>query len=592
MMDVEELQIYEFGPFNLETVERRLLRDGQVVPLTAKLFDILLLLVQKRGQLVKKEELMNSIWPDSFVEEHNLAVHISALRKALGQSRGGQVYIETIPKHGYRFVARVSSVPYENSRAADVSVRDEAGTRRAQAKLTNSLAVLPFTNTGDELDIEYLSDGITESIINSLALLPSLRIMAHSTVFRYKEREVDPVQAGREMGVGAVLVGRLLHVDGRLIVRIELVNVADGSRLWGEQYNRQFSDIFTVQEEIAREVSEKLRLRLTSEEKQRLLKRYTDSSDAYQLYLRGRYFWNQFTKEGLEKGVECFKQAVLIDPNYALAHAALADCYYRLSNTYLPPGEAWPKAREAAIRALEIDSELAEAHVSLGMVRMSYDFDMPAAEKEFKRGIELNPSSAQAHRRYGMYLILAAQFDSALSELELAQELDPLSLQGNVSLGTCLYFARRYEESIEQLQKILELDPNYYPAHFTIGCAYTQTGDFTEAMTEFQQVCRLEEEAYLALGFIGYVYGRQGELDEAEKILDRLKAEARLKYISPYCIAIVYVGLDDKDRAFEWLEKLKEERNDWLPWLKVAPEVQSLDRDPRFHDLLLGIKYT
>jgi TolB-like protein/Tfp pilus assembly protein PilF len=567
-------QIYEFGPFRLNPSARTLLCNGEPVSLTAKVFDLLLALVQNSGRVIEKAELLKSVWQDAFVEENNLTVSVAALRKALGETPKGHVYIETIPKRGYHFIARVREVRDENV--------DQA---------IDSIAILPLANTSDDPDLAYLSDGITESIINSLSQLPYLKVMARSTVFRYRQPEVDPRVAGLEMRVRAVLVGRVLQRGDRLVVKTELVDVADGSQIWGEQYNRPASDIFAVQEEIAREVSEKLRLKLTSEERLRLSKRYTANTEAYHLYLKGRHLLTRHTRELSVKALEFFERAIEVDPNYALAYAGIADAYFSLSAVHLPPKTALPLAKAAATKAIEIDDELADAHISMGLVMVWYDHDWTGAGNEYKRAIKLNPGAALAHQRYATYLAFMGRLDESMLELKRAQELDPLSLQTNVNMGTLLSVMHQYERAIQQLKKTLEIDLNYYPAHYALGCAYIQTSNFTEAVTEFEQVCRLEEDSHMALGYIGHAYAREGQTDEAERVLEELKGLSKRQYISPYSIALVYIGLEQKDEAFKWLEKTYEDQNDMLVWLKIAPEVDSLRSDPRFADLMSRVGF-
>ncbi len=456
---------YEFGRFRLDPEEHLLLRNGKPVALTPKVFDILLVLIRNSGHVVEKGELMRAVWPDSFVEENNLTVNMSALRKALGTGHAERQYIETVPKRGYRFFANVREVRGESPdlveeyAGARLITEEKSSVRRDQA--ITSLAVLPLVNASADPQMEYLSDGITETIINSLAQLPQLRVMARSTVFRYKGREADPQAVGHELGVGAVLTGRVSQVGESLIISMELVDVAHGWQLWGEQYNRNPADIFALQEEIAREISGKLRLRLTGEQQQRLTKRYTESTEAYQAYLRGRYHWNKYTREGLKKGTAYFQQAIDLDPGYALAYAGLADSYYRLSNLYLPPREAMPKAKAAAMKALEIEEMLAEAHASLGLVRFWYEWDWQGAEREYKRAIELNPGYAIAPLWYGLQLMALGRFDDALAEMKRAQDLDPLSLVINTNLGGTLYRARRYDQAIEQCRRTLEIDSSF-----------------------------------------------------------------------------------------------------------------------------------
>jgi TolB-like protein/Tfp pilus assembly protein PilF len=462
---------------------------------------------------------------------------------------------------------------------------------KARERVISSLAVLPLANTSDDPNLEYLSDGITESIINNLSQLPSLKVMARSTVFRYKGEKATPVEVARELAVRAVLVGRVLEMGDRLVVRVELVDAADGSQLWGEQYDRPLSDIFAVQGEIAHRVSEKLRLKLTSEERKRLAKRYTDNTEAYQLYLKGRYFWNKFSTEWVQKGIERFQQAIAIAPTYALAYAGLADSYFRLSDTYLPPNEALPKAKAAAMKAVELDEELSEAHASLGLIKTYYDHDWPGAETEYLRAIELNPNSSIAHQRYGSYLMYLNRFQEAAAEYDLAQELDPLSLRINLGVAANMIAMGQFDRANKQLQKTLELDPNYYPAHHGLGMLRLSQGRYEESIAEFQKACQLESGADVSLGLMGYAYGLAGKRSEAQEILGKLKESSARRYVSPYSFAVAHIGLGEKEQALNYLDKLYAERNDWLVWLNVAPEFDILRSEPRFLELLRRIGF-
>ena len=580
-------RIYEFGLFRLDIAERLLLRNGKAVSLTPKVFDTLAVLVQKSGHVVGKDELMNEVWPGSFVEESNLTQNIFILRKVLGVSRGGQSFIETVPKRGYRFVAPVREAPDDDLAAGQLTGPGVISKASTQDDAFSSLAVLPLTNASTNTDAEYLSDGITESIINSLSKIPQLRVMSRSTVFRYKGKDVDAREVGQELGVGAVMAGRVLQISDSLIVRTELVDVANGWQLWGEQYNRKLADILDLQEDIAQEISEKLKIRLTGEEKKRLAKRYTEDSEAYQLYLRGRYYWNKYTKEGLTKAVEFFNQAIELDPNYALAYAGLADSCYRLSNAYAPPKEAMPKARTAAMKAVEIDGTLPEAHASLGLIKMYHDWDFPGAEREYKRAIELDPHSPLGYHRLASCLQLTERFDEALANLKRALELDPLSLLVGSLLAFNLYLRRQYDESIEKYKKVLDMDPNYLQARFGIGHPYEQKGMYEEAIAAYEEAKILSEDLTSELvASQGHTYAVSGQAREAKKVLAYLSERSRGNYVSPYGIAKIYVGLGEIDLAFEWLERAYDERSEYLVWLRIDPRLDRIREDARYQDLL------
>ncbi|HYE66088.1 MAG TPA: protein kinase, partial [Pyrinomonadaceae bacterium] len=468
-----------------------------------------------------------------------------------------------------------------------------AGSGRRSRKAIDSLAVLPLVNASADPNMEYLSDGITESIINTLSRLPKLHVMARSTVFRYKGRELDPQQVGRELGVRAVLAGTVLQHGDNLHVQAELVDVANGWQLWGEHYDRKPADIFAVQEEIAKEITENLRLRLSGEQKKQLTKRHTENAGAYQLYLKGRYHLNKRTEEGFKKGIEYFQQAIDMDINYALAYAGLSDSYILLERYgVLKPKEAIPQAKAAVLKALEIDDSLAEAHTSLAYAKLIYDWDWLAAEGEYTRAIELNRNYATAHHWYGWHLSHTGRHAEALAEMKWAQELDPLSLIINTNMGTILYFARRYDEAITQLQKTLELDASFIVAHQWLGRAYEQKGMYVEAIAEHRTVLNIlgnEPESLASLGHASAVSGRSGE---ARKVVDKLRKLSKRRYVSPYWIAIIYTGLGEREQAFEWLEKAYEERFDWLIFLKVEPMFDSLRSEARFADLMRRVGLT
>jgi len=457
-----------------------------------------------------------------------------------------------------------------------------------RSKAIDSLAVLPFVNAGIDPNTEYLSDGITESIISSLSKLPKLRIVPRSMVFRYKGREVDPQKAGRELNARAVLTGRVMERGGNLIIRAELTDVAAESQLWGEQYNRKITDIFAVQEEISKEISEKLRLRLTGEEQKRLTKRYTENAEAYQLYLKGRYYWDKRTPQSFQRATEHFVQALEKDPGYALAYGGLADCYNGLGwYGMLSPKESFPKAKAAATKASGIDEALAEPHASLGWAKFLYDWDWPGAEREFKRAIELNPNYSIAHNWYGSFLQGQGRLDEALAVYRRAQEVDPLSLVMNAVVGLGLYHKRQYDQAIEQLRKTVEMDPNFPLARFFLGMAYEQKKMYEAAVAEFQKGSELFEGAPIGLAALGHAYAVSGRAAEARKVLEELNQLGKRRYVSAYFIAAIYAGLGEKDQAWAWLEKAYEERASWLSnQVKVDPRFDSLRSDPRYQGLL------
>lgn len=461
-------------------------------------------------------------------------------------------------------------------------------TRRSRSrKAIDSLAILPLLNASGDPDTEYLSDGITESIINNLSQLPKLRVMARSTVFRYKGKDVDPQSVGQELGVRAALTGRVLHRGDLLIIKAELVDAEDGSHLWGEQYNRELSDIFTIEEEISREISDKLRLKLSGAEKKRLTKRYTENTEAYRLYLKGRFYWNKRTEDGLKRGIEYFQKAIESDPGYALAYAGLADSYNILASySALAPKEAFPRAKAAAIRALELDDKLAEAHTSLAFIKFGYDWDWAESEREFKQAIQLNPGYAIAHNFYAVILAALGRFDEAMAQIKKAHELDPLSLPINTNLGWLLYLARRYDESIHQYLKTIELDEGFPLAHRRLAQTYERKQMYSEAVAEFQKAITLSGEDVEVLSARGHFYAILGETEKANEVLQRLHALEGSRYVPAYLVARIYLGLGDNDRVFELLDKAYQERYGYLAYLNVEPLFDRIRSDPRFSELV------
>jgi eukaryotic-like serine/threonine-protein kinase len=465
--------------------------------------------------------------------------------------------------------------------------KSQSGRRRRSRRAIDSLAILPLINEGGDPDTEYLSDGITESIINSLSQLPKLRVMARSTVFRYKGRDVDPKRVGEELGVRATFTGRVLQRSDVLIIKAELVDASDGTHLWGEQYNRPLSDIFSIEEEISKEISDKLRLKLSGAQKKQLTKRYTENTRAYQHYLKGRFYWNKRTAEGLTKGIEYFKQAIEIDPGYALAFAGLADSYNILASySALAPREAFPRAKNAATRALELDDKLAEAHTSMAFVKFGYDWDWPGAEREFKQAIQLNPGYSYSHNFYAVLLAALGRFEEAFSQTKYAYELDPLSLPINTNLGWLLYLGRRYEDAILQYQKTIDLDDGFALAHRRLAQTYQQVQRYSDAAAEFRKAWALSgDDDVELLTARGHFYATVGDIAKVQEILKQLEEFAKSRYVPSYLIARIYLGLGERDRAFELLEKALDERYGYLAYLNVEPMFDIVKDDPRFSDL-------
>ena len=480
------------------------------------------------------------------------------------------------------------TLPASTSASQSVSGGGSSPTRKRRAtKAIDSLAVMPLVNASSDPEMEYLSDGITESIINKLAHLPKLRVMARASVFRYKGRDLDPQQIGSELNVRAVVTGRMTQRGDRLMISIELSNAENGAHIWGEQYNRTSPDIFELEDEISRVIAEQLRLKLTSGEKRQMTRRYTENPEVYKLYLNGRYHYNKMTGEGMKRAIDYYQQAIAMEPGYAPAYAGLSHTFVTLWwYGFVSPDDAVPHARAATMKALEIDPRLSEAHTSLARIRQCYDWQWDEAEKEFKRAIKLNPNSSDAHLAYATFLASMCRFDEARAEGKRTLELDPLSLSANLTLGWSLYyFTREYDQAIEHGRKMLDMEPNFYGAHWLISASLNLQGKFEEALASHQQALALGGGSHVLAG-LGSVYARWGKRDEALKVIDELKELMKSTYVPAYQIAMVYAFLGDKDPAFEWLERAYRERNGTLAYLKTDCAMDNLRGDPRLTDLM------
>jgi TolB-like protein/DNA-binding winged helix-turn-helix (wHTH) protein/Tfp pilus assembly protein PilF len=627
-MSLQPNHVYQFGPYCLDSTERRLLRDGEVVALQPKVFDLLLALVARHGRLLEKDELLRVVWPDAEVEEANLSNNISILRRMLGEAGDAGPYIETVPKHGYRFVAEVTKVageaavtppdasailpPPTEAEAADTAARsggDQSSARRrwklrvgAALGVTlalaaavgfwlkgrtgqpppETLAVLPFVNVSADAQAEYLSDGLTESLINRLAQLPGLRVTARDSSFRFKNQNLSAQQVGQKLGVRAVLTGRVAERDGMLAVQVDLLRVADVTPLWVAQYDRPTAEIFALQEEIARNVAAALRLEGETVAKQ---PRRPVNFAAYQFYLRGRYHYGTLMPEDVRKSVTYFHRAIEIDPTYALAYAGLADAYGALSyHGEIPPQRALARREALVSKALALDDTLAEAHLAMAGLKAASHWDWAGAEREFKRTIELRPDYAAAHAYYSDHLSAMGRFVEAAAEMDLALQSDPVSSIAVIA-AVIPFRARRYDEAIARCRQILEIGPEFPGIHSLLGEAYEQQGRYAEAIAAYEQA-RAKLGGANMLDMLAHAHAVSGNRAEALKLLAELQRVAAREYVSPYDLARVYVGLGDADRAFEYLEKAYAERNSHLRYLKVEPVLDPLRADPRFKDLL------
>lgn len=577
-MSRREDHFYDFGPFRLDAAQRQLLRDGAPLQLTPKLFDILLVFVRNSGRLLSKEELQSLIWPETVVEEGSLARNISNLRKALGERPRECRYIETVPWRGYRFIAPVTAV------RAPASPRE-----------IDSIAVLPFVNSSADPEAVYLSDGITESLINSLSRIAHLKVISRSSAFRYKGRDVDAREVGRKLRVKAVLTGRVIPHSSTLIISAELIDAEDNSQIWGERYRREPADILSLPEAIAREISERLQPELSGEMEQRLSGEVgqrlsgeverrlgngsTSDAEAYRLYLKGRYHFHRLTLDDVQKGIGYFQRAVARDPNYALAHAGLGDCYNYLGK----PAEAM----RAAERALEIEPAPGEARASLAFHRFLYDWEFARAEEDFTRALEMSPNYASAHHWRAVYLANMDRREEAIAEARRAEELDPVSPLMAMTPGLVLYCARDYDNALAEFRKVIDLDPNFLPARSLTGHVCEQMGRDDDALTAYAEVLEMVRENATASASIraarARIDARRGRVSEARAVAQEFAQHAdQMAYLQ----AGIEAALGEYDAAFESLERAIKGRDLQVVSLKVDPNLDPLRSDPRFDALL------
>lgn len=610
MTEPESTQ-YAFGPFLLDTRERRLLRDGVAIPLTLKALDLLQALVENQGHLVTKDELMRRVWPDAVVEENNLTVTISALRKALGEGPTDRQYIETVPRRGYRFVADLRAIPpapppleapsrsgKPRGRSLTLGAIGLAGLVAASsmawwtrstpgaAAPVRSMAVLPFRSLTN--DGEYLGLGMADALITRLGATKQLPVRSTGAVQRYAVAGLDPVVAGRELQVDAVLEGSIQTAGDRLRTTVRLLHVSDGSTLWTGTFDERLTDIFAVQDQVSQRVADALALQLTDAQRSLLTRRESSDSEAYQLYLRGRFFWNKRSREGFERGASYFRQAVEKDPSYALAYSGLADSHIGTAfYHYAAPQVVMPLARTAALKALEIDPSLAEAHTSLAHVKANYEWDWGESERLSRRAIALQPGYATAHQWFGIHCLAPmGRLEEAIAETRSARQLEPLSAVFNAFVGATLFFARRYDEAIEEFRKTIEIHPDFGVAHWYLGRAYLQKGRHQEALAELREAVTLSGGSPLMKGTLGAGYALAGDRAAAKETLAELEKLRAESYASALDIADIHAALGDREQALRWLGQAEAERSFHLIYLKVWPELDPLRADPRFKALI------
>jgi DNA-binding winged helix-turn-helix (wHTH) protein/tetratricopeptide (TPR) repeat protein len=561
---VSQAHVFEFGPFRLDAAKRVLWRSEDLVRLPPKALDVLVALVKARGDVVRKEDLMAEVWPDTFVEEANLSVNVSALRKALGERDDGQPYIVTVPRRGYRFL--VDAKP--------------AGPAMEAAR--PSLAVLPFGRIGGAAEDDYLGLAMADALIARLSRLPDLMVRPTRAVLRYADATCDPLEAGRELSVDAVVDGTIQRHDLRLRVTVQLVPLTATIPAWGETFELPFTDLFAVQDALAERVARSLAVTLGRGEKTLFPRGRGTNIEAYQAYVKGRYFWSRLTPEGIGKALELYEEATRHDEAYPLPHAGLADAYLVLGfSGVVPPRHAWALAEEAARKALTLDDTVADAHVSLGYVRLFQDWDWRTAEEHLERAVDLQPGSAATRQWYALLLDMRGRFEEAMREMLLAQQLDPLSLTVSTMLGFQFALTRRYEEARSQYQKTVELDPNHFLGHWGLGLAHEHLGANDDAVREHEKALELSADGSFIKAVLARTQALAGATGRARELLAEIEDDSRGGYVSSYQKATIYLALGEGDRALEALEAAAQERDPWLVWLEVDPMLDALRDQPR-----------
>ena len=617
---------YEFGDFTLDVGQQRLSRreTGETIPLTGKVFDTLVYLVERAEQTLDRDVLLGAIWPGVIVEENSLSQNISTLRQVLGEVRGENRYILTIPRKGYRFVAKVrqidelaaattsdlpaaplaAHVPLRWKRvvwigAAVLVVAIAAvalsfvSTRapRAMPAGGHPLAILPFKPLVPAERNESLELGMTESLIANLGQQGARAIAPLSSVRRYASLDQDALIAGRELGVESVLDGSLQRAADRIRLTARLINVVDGASLWVGTFDEKATDVFAVQDAISERVAGALAVPLSNEERQHLTKRYTENIEAYDLYLKGRYYWNKLIPPEVRRSIQFFQQAIDLDPTYALAYAGIAEAYRSLPiSSDVPPDDAFPLAHAAAAKALEIDEMLADVHATLSILNSWYDWDWESAEREAKRAITLNPNSSEAHRANALLLSALGRQKEAIVAAARARELDPLALLTRTHEALFLYYDGRYEEAREKLIKTLEIDPNFWIALLTLAKIYIRQGQYGDALAELNRARISSGGNTQTISLIGYASAQSGDRAQALTMLDELKDLSRQRYVPPYCIAMIHHGLGEDELTLDWLERAHKVRDVLLSaFITVDPSWDRLRTTPRFVRILKGM---
>jgi TolB-like protein/DNA-binding winged helix-turn-helix (wHTH) protein/Flp pilus assembly protein TadD len=629
-----------FGVFEVDLRAGELTKRGTRIRLQGQPFLLLVTLLKQRGEVVTREDLRRALWPeDTFVDfDHSLGSAANKLREALGDSATNPRFIETLPRRGYRFIApfeavvenqntpmlrepipdqeqlasgnlpmvgdldptdRVVQIPVRPSRPspwkifAGAVILLSAGftgfilLRSRPPALIRSLAVLPLENLSGDPSQEYLSDGMTDELITELGQIGELRVISRTSVMTYKRARKPLPQIARELNVDAAVEGTVLRSGNSVRISAQLILASNDEHVWAQSYEVELRDVFSVQRQVARSIAEQVRIKLNSTEQTQLSRPKAANPEAYEAYLKGRYFWNKRTAEGLKRAVEFFNQAIEADPTYAQAYSGLADSYALMGDWeygVLPPKGAFPKAKTAATKALALDDTLGEAHTSLAFVLDLFDWDWKAAEREYKKAIELSPSYATAHQWYAWHLIVLGKNDEAIAEMRRAENLDPLSLIISADMADVLLVARRYDQSMEQSRKTMEMDAGFAVTHYQFGQVFVQKHMYSEGIAELQRAIALSGGNKTFRSNLAYAYARSGRKDEALEILYDLENRSSSGFSNAAEIALVYVGLDDLDKAMIWLEKSYTER--FNPSILMRPCFDPLRSDPRFQKLL------
>jgi TolB-like protein/Tfp pilus assembly protein PilF len=573
MADRAERRFYEFGRFRLDLTDRVLLRDGEAIPLPPKAADTLVFLVQNADSVVEKQRLLKQVWKDAFVEEGSLTRTISILRKALEDGAHGQEFISTIPTRGYRFATRVEGVSKVPAFSHPSKIM---------------LAVLPFENLSGHKNQEYFSDGLTEEMITQLGRMnpDHLGVIARTSAMKYKNATKTVHEIGRELNVSHILEGSVRRAGGRVRIAAQLIQVSDQTHVWAESYERGVSDILALQNDVAQAIARQIRIKLIPQERVRLTASGSISPEAYEAYLKGRYLWNQRTLGTLRKSIRFFEKAIHIDPAYATAYAGMADSYLMMQDDgHLQTLKATAEAKRAADEALRLDDTLAEPHISLAHAYF-HEFNWPAAERELKRGLDLNPNYAIAHFYYANYLFVMEQFRDALTEAQQSQALDPVSLSAGSATAMAHYYGGQHDQAIQASLQVLETDPKFAHSYEDLGRAYGEKGMWREALAAFMKAVTHSGRGSRYLASLAYGYAMSGSRKKALNLMQELREFPEKKYVSPYGLALIETGMGNKDKAFAWLDRAYQERAGALPFVKVDPRFAPLRSDLRFHSLL------